>query len=143
MHRLTAVLTALALAGGVAACGGDDGAKTNTTSAATTTTPRGYPTADDTPFKVQATIEAIRQVGGDAAAQDAGFVVLTAKATDGKTYKVLVPADVTLDAASARVLRDPACAGKILANLELVAAPAHETEGDSILVSAGIDTENC
>ena len=134
MLKLATALTALTLAGGLAACG-DDEEDTATTPATTTTEARGYEPAGDEPFTVEATIDEIEEVEGD--------TLLTAKSTEGKTYKVLVPPDVTLEPRASEVLNDPACAGKILANLELVAAPDHEERGDSILVSADIDTENC
>lgn len=136
MNRLAAVLTTLALAAGVAACGDDEetGSTTTTTTAAEA---RGYSTTEhgDEPFTVEATIEEIGEDDGDP--------VLTAKSTDGETYKVLVPPDVTLDADADQIFTNPDCAGKVLANLELVEAPGHEKAGDHILVSADIDTESC
>jgi len=143
VNRVATVLTVCALTLGLGACGDDDEEPASTT--ATTETTRGYPAAGDEPFTVGATIEEIERVGGsdDPADQDNGFVILSAEATDGKSYRVLVPADVTLDEAGDRVLRDPACAGKVLAKLELVPAPPSEDQGDHVLVSAEIDTENC
>ena len=134
MNRLAAVLTTLALAAGVAACG-DDEESASTTSTATEA--RGYSTTEhgDEPFTVEATIEEIGLDGTDP--------VLTAKSTDGETYKVLVPPDVTLDPDASEIFSNPDCAGKVLANLELVPAPDHEEAGDHILVSADIDTESC
>ena len=161
MSRLLALLTALALGAGVAACGEDEETAGGTASTAapaaeTATSPAGgasgstatSTTADpgsDEPFEVEARITAIKRVGGsdDPADQDAGFVVVSAQTTDGELRRVIVPPDVTLDQTADRALRDPACAGKVLANLELVDAPAHEKQGDSILVSARIDTADC
>ena len=133
MHRLAAVLTILALGAGLAACGGDD--EDTPTTAATTETTRGYTDHGDEPFSVEATIEEVAEADGNP--------VLTAKDTEGTTYKVLVPPDVTLDATAAQVFDTPDCGGKVLANLELVAAPDHEEAGDHVLVSASIDTESC
>ena len=87
------------------------------------------------PFTVEATIEEISEADGNP--------VLTAKSTEGDTYKVVVPPDVTLDADAGQIFNQPDCAGKVLADLELVAAPDHEEAGDHILVSAKIDTESC
>jgi hypothetical protein len=154
VHRLAAVLMSLSIGVGLAACGDDDESATGTTEpAAVETTPAETTAADaattpalgDEPVTVEATITAIEQVGGsdDPAAMDSGFSVLTAEQTDGPTYRVLVPPDVTLDSVAQQVFHNPECAGKVLADLEIVAAPDHEENGDAILVSARIDTESC
>jgi hypothetical protein len=115
--------------------------ETTPPSTPTETTPAG----DDEPVSIEATITGIEQSGGsdDPADQDAGITILSVDPTEGEPRRVLIPPDVTLDQTAARVLRDPACAGKVLANLEIVDAPPQETLGDAILVSAQIDTESC
>lgn len=135
MHRLAAVLMTAVLGLGVAACGDDD--EDTATTPATTTEARGYDEqhSTDDPFTVEGTIEEIGENEGDP--------VVTVKGTDRETYVVLVPPDVTLEADADQIFNNPDCAGKVLAEFELVAAPDHEEAGDHVLVSANIDTESC
>lgn len=160
MSRLAAVLLVLLLSAGLAACGGDDEPAAESAPATTVTVTEDatetepaeateptetmdHSAAGDEPVSVEATITAIEQSGGDPDAQVAPTTVLTVQITDGDVRKVVIPPDLALDATAERVLKDPACAGKVLANLELVDAPSHEQLGDAILVTAQIDTESC
>jgi hypothetical protein len=136
VRRLAVGAVAALLAFGVVACGDEEGQP----SGGTTTGPRTgiegtTEPAGDAPFKVRAPVLAIERRGNG--------TVLTVHPKGGVEYRILVPDDVTLGRKAGRVLRDPKCGGRTVADFVLNDVSQFEDRGDAVLVTATIASARC